>query len=165
MSRSLTDWRPQRVVVGAVGKAHGLDGATHLVGYGGVVPIERGTEVLIGDQPAVVVERKGTHDRPIVRFDLAATREAIEALRGMDVTVAAESLPDTGEDEFFHVDLLGCRVRCGDRLLGHVARVHEYPANDVLELDSGEMIPFVEGVVVSVDIPGRALDVIEGFLE
>jgi 16S rRNA processing protein RimM len=165
MSRSLTDWRPQRVVVGAVGKAHGLDGATHLVGYGGVVPIDRGTVVLIGDRPAVVVERKGTHDRPIVRFDLAATRDAIEALRGMDVTVAGDSLPDTGEDEFFHVDLLGCRVRCGHRLLGHVARVHEYPANDVLELDGGEMIPFVEGVVVSVDIAGRTLDVVEGFLE
>ena len=74
------------MVVGAVGKAHGLDGATHLVGYGGVVPIDRGTEVLIGDRPAVVVERKGTHDRPIVRFDIAATRDAIEALRGMDVT-------------------------------------------------------------------------------
>jgi len=165
MSRSLTDWRPQRVVVGAVGKAHGLDGATHLVGYGGVVPIDRGTEVLIGDRPAVVVERKGTHDRPILRFDLAATRDAIEALRGMDVTVAGDSLPATGEDEFFHVDLLGCRVRCGDRLLGHVARVHEYPANDVLELDGGEMIPFVEGVVLSVDIAGRTLDVVEGFLE
>ena len=153
------------MVVGAVGKAHGLDGATHLVGYGGVVPIERGTEVLIGDRPAVVVERKGTHDRPILRFDLAATRDAIEALRGMDVTVAGDSLPDTDEDEFFHVDLLGCRVRCGGRLLGHVVRVHEYPANDVLELDGGEMIPFVEGVVVSVDIAGRTLDVVEGFLE
>jgi 16S rRNA processing protein RimM len=165
MSRSLTDWRPQRVVVGAVGKAHGLDGATHLVGYGGVVPIARGTEVLIGDRPAVVVERKGTHDRPIVRFDVAATRDAIEELRGMDVTVAAGSLPDTDDDEFFHVDLLGCQVRSGDRVLGRVTRVHEYPANDVLELDGGEMIPFVEDVVVSVDIPGRRLNVVEGFLE
>jgi 16S rRNA processing protein RimM len=165
MSRSLTDWRPQRVVVGAVGKAHGLDGATHLVGYGGVVPIARGTEVLIGDRPAVVVERKGTHDRPIVRFDVAATRDAIEELRGMDVTVAAGSLPDTDDDEFFHVDLLGCQVRCGDHVLGRVKHVHEYPANDVLELDGGEMIPFVEDVIVSVDIPGRRLDVVEGFME
>ena len=165
MSISLTDWRPPRVVVGAVGKAHGLDGAAHLVGYGGVVPLARGTEVLIGDRPAVVVERKGIHDRPIVRFDLAATREAIEQLRGLDVTVAAESLPATDADEFFHIDLLGCEVRCGDRVLGSVTRVHEYPANDVLELDSGEMIPFVEDVVVSVDIPGRRLGVVEGFVE
>jgi ribosomal 30S subunit maturation factor RimM len=56
-------------------------------------------------------------------------------------------------------------VRSGDRLLGSVARVHEYPANDVLELDSGEMIPFVEDVVVSVDVPGRRLGVVEGFVE
>ena len=153
------------MVVGAVGKAHGLDGATHLVGYGGVVPIAPGTEVLIGDRPAVVVERKGTHDRPIVRFDVATTRDAIEQLRGMDVTVAAGSLPATDADEFFHVDLLGCRVMCGERLLGRVAYVHEYPANDVLELDGGEMIPFVDDVVVSIDIPGRRLDVVEGFLE
>ena len=153
------------MVVGAVGKAHGLDGATHLVGYGGVVPIAPGTEVLIGDRPAVVLERKGTHDRPIVRFDVATTRDAIEQLRGMDVTVAAGSLPATDADEFFHVDLLGCRVMCGERLLGRVAYVHEYPANDVLELDGGEMIPFVDDVVVSIDIPGRRLDVVEGFLE
>ena len=153
------------MVVGAVGKAHGLDGATHLVGYGGVVPIAPGTEVLIGDRPAVVLERKGTHDRPIVRFDVATTRDAIEQLRGMDVAVAAGSLPATGADEFFHVDLLGCRVMCGRRLLGEVTRVHEYPANDVLELDGGEMVPFVDDVVVSIDIPGRRLDVVEGFLE
>jgi len=165
MSRSLTDWRPQRVVVGAVGKAHGLDGAAHLVGYGGVVPLDHGAEVWIGDRRAVVVERKGTHDRPIVRFDLAATREAIEELRGLDVTVAADSLPDTDPDEFFHVDLLGCEVRCGDSVLGSVIRVHEYLANDVLELDGGEMIPFVEDVVVSIDIPGRRLGVIDGFVE
>lgn len=165
MSRSLTDWRPPRVVVGAVGKAHGLDGAAHLVGYGGVVPLDRGTEVWVGDRPAIVVERKGTHDRPIVRFDLAATRDTVEELRGLHVTVAAESLPETDPGEFFHIDLLGCEVRCGDRVLGSVTRVHEYPANDVLELDSGEMIPFVEDVVVSVDVPGRRLVVVEGIVE
>ena len=165
MSRSLTDWRPQRVVVGAVGKAHGLDGATHLVGYGGVVPIARGTEVLIGDRPAVVIERKGTHDRPIVRFDVAATRDAIEELRGMDVTVAAGSLPDTDDDEFFHVDLLGCQVRCGDRVLGRVKRIHEYPANDVLELDSGASLPLVEACVRQVDLSGGRIVVATGFAD
>ena len=56
-------------------------------------------------------------------------------------------------------------MRCGDRVLGRVKRIHEYPANDVLELDGGEMIPFVEGVVISVDVPGRRLDVVEEFLE
>ncbi len=168
MSRSQADapgWRPPRVVVGAVGKAHGLDGAMHLVGYGGVVPIARGTAVWVGDRPARVVERKGTHDKPIVRLDLADSRDTVEELRGLDVTVAAEALPETEDGEFFHVDLLGCRVWCGDRVLGSVTRVHEYPANDVLELDGGVMIPFVDHVIVAVDLPGRRLDVVEDFLE
>ena len=44
MSRSLPDpsWRPPRVVIGAVGRGHGLDGFVHLVGHGGVVPLEPG---------------------------------------------------------------------------------------------------------------------------
>ena len=33
-----------------------------------------------------------------------------------------------------------------------------------LELDSGEMIPFVSDVVVAVDVAGRSLQVAEGFV-
>ena len=80
------------------------------------------------------------------------------------MTVAADALPATEQDEFFHVDLVGCTVLCGGRRLGAVRRVHEYPANDVLELDSGEMIPFVTDVVVAVDVAGRSLQVVEGFV-
>jgi 16S rRNA processing protein RimM len=99
-----------------------------------------------------------------VRFDIAATREQAEELRGADVTVAADALPATDQDEFFHIDLVGCTVLCGGRRLGAVRRVHEYPANDVLELDSGEMIPFVTDVVVAINVAGRSLQVVEGFV-
>ena len=165
MSRSQPDpsWRPSRIVVGAVGRAHGLDGFLHLSGYGGVVPLDPGTAVRVGEREAVVVARKGTDDRPLLRLDIADSREAAELLRGADVSVAADTLPATDDDEFFHVDLLGCRVICGERELGSVARVHEYPANDVLELDSGQLVPFVEQVVLSVDVPGRTLRVAEDF--
>jgi 16S rRNA processing protein RimM len=165
MSKSLPDpsWRPARIVIGAVGRGHGLDGFVHLVGHGGVVPLEPGTPVQVGGRDAVIVARKGTADRPLVRFDLADSRHAIEELRGADVTVAAGALPATDQDEFFHVDLLGCTVLSGERSLGAVVRVHEYPANDVLELASGDMIPFVDEVVRSVDIANRTVHVAEDF--
>jgi 16S rRNA processing protein RimM len=151
-------------VVGAVGRPHGLGGFVHLVGHGGVVPLEAGTPVRVGDRDAVVAERKGTADRPLLRFDIAESRERADELRGLDVTVAADALPVTDEDEFFHVDLLGCTVICDGRPVGIVAAVHEYPANDVLELNGGDMVPFVEEVVTSVDVPGRTLTVADGFL-
>jgi 16S rRNA processing protein RimM len=166
MSRSLPEpsWRPPRVVIGAVGRAHGLGGFLHLVGYGGVVQLDPGTAVRVGEHDAVIAERKGTAERPLIRLDIAASREQVDELRGCDVTVAADALPETGSDEFFHVDLLGCTVVCDGRTLGSVTRVHEYPANDVLELDSGEMIPFVDDVVVEVNVPARRLRLLDGFV-
>ena len=166
MSRSQPEpaWRPPRIVIGSVGRAHGLDGFVHLVGHAGTVPLAPGTAVRVGDVDTTVAERKGTHDRPLLRFALAATREAADELRGRDVTVAAGALPATDDDEFFHVDLLGCRVRCDGRPVGTVTAVHVYPANDVLELDSGEMVPFVDEVVVAVDVAARSVTLAPGFL-
>jgi 16S rRNA processing protein RimM len=163
MSRSQPDpsWRPERVTVGRIGKPHGLDGSVHLTGHGGAIPMEPGTAVLVGQHEAVIVSRKGTAERPILRFDIASSRNDVEALRGLSVTVEAGSLPDTPDDEFFHVDLLGCTVRAGERELGVVVAVHEYPANDALELDSGDLVPFVDDVVEAVDPPARLITVRE----
>ncbi len=166
MSRSQPEpaWRPPRVVVGAVGRAHGLDGFVHLVGHAGTVPLEPGTPVRVGEADTVVAGRKGTQERPLVRFALADSRERADELRGREVSVAADALPATDEDEFFHVDLVGCDVRCDGRSLGAVTAVHPYPANDVLELDSGEMVPFVDDVVIAVDVPGRSITLADGFV-
>jgi 16S rRNA processing protein RimM len=166
MSRSQPDrgWRPDRIEVGRIGKPHGLDGSVTLTGHGGSVPMVSGTQVTVGDTPARVVGRKGTDERPIVRFDIAASREQAEQLRGLAVTVPASALPEPDEDEYFHVDLIGCEVWCGDRRLGSVRTVHTYPANDVLELDGGEMIPFVDEAVEAVDVGGRRIGLREGVL-
>lgn len=155
----MSAWRPERIVVGTVGKAHGLDGSAYLNGYGGAVPLDSGTPVRVGESETTVAGRKGTWDRPIVRFELAADRTAVEQLRGLEVTVDAALLPEPEEDEYLHVDLIGCAVQSGERLLGAVSAVHSYPANDVLELDGGEMLPFVDDVVVEVDVPGRRIEV------
>jgi 16S rRNA processing protein RimM len=166
MSRSQPDrgWRPDRIEVGRIGRPHGLDGSVTLTGHGGTVPMTPGTEVTIGGRAARVVGRKGTDERPIVRFDLAASREQAEELRGLAVTVPASALPEPEADEFFHIDLIGCEVWCGERRVGAVRTVHTYPANDVLELDSGEMIPFVDDAVDGVDVAGRRIGLREGVL-
>jgi 16S rRNA processing protein RimM len=153
----LTSWRPERIVIGTIGRAHGLDGSFYLNGYGGAVPIEPGMALRVGEHDAVAQGRKGTTDRPVLRIDLAHDRSAAEALRGLEVTVDAALLPPLDEDEYLHVDLIGCSVVAQERDLGRVTAVHEYPANDVLELDGGEMIPFVEEVVLELDIPGRRI--------
>jgi 16S rRNA processing protein RimM len=166
MSRS-PDWRPDRIVVGRVGRPHGLDGTLHLTGHGGAVPLEPGMELEVGGRPGRVVSRKGTAERPLLRLDLAATREQAEALRGLDVTVDAALLPEAGEDEFFHIDLIGCGVFEDGARLGEVTDVHEYPANDLLEVtgeDGPRLIPFVDEVIESVDVSRRRIELRPGVL-
>jgi 16S rRNA processing protein RimM len=173
MSKSPTDspWRPPTIVVGRVGRAHGLDGAVYLDGHGGAVPLRAGLEVTVGGRPAVIAERRGTDIRPIVRFDLAADRSAVEALRGQDVEVAATALPPPARDadDYLHVDLIGCRVRAGECELGTVADVLVYPANDVLDVrpdGGGEpvLVPFAADVVHRVDVPARLIVIRDDFL-
>ena len=169
MSKSPADtpWRPPTIVVGRVGRAHGLDGAVHLKDHGGVVLLRSGLAVTLGGRPAVIVERRGTDLRPILRFDCAADRDAADALRGLEVEVPASALPDPDPDDYLHVDLIGCRVTSGDRELGTVAGVLVYPANDVLDIrGDGEpvLVPFAADVVLSVDVAGRHIAIREDFL-
>jgi 16S rRNA processing protein RimM len=171
MSRSPADapWRPERIVVGRVGRPHGLDGSVHLDDHGGVVPLDPGMRVEVGGRPALIVARKGTAERPIVLLDLAADRDGAQALRGADVTVAVDVLPATEGDEYFHVDLVGCTVRAGSRELGTIRGVLVYPANDVLDVrpdNASEplLIPFVDDVVLRVDVAGRTVMIREDFL-
>ena len=43
--------------------------------------------------------------------------------------------------------------------------VLDYPANDVLELDSGTLLPLVEACVRQVDLEGGRIVVSEGFAD
>ena len=173
MSKSPTDtpWRPPTIVVGRVGRAHGLDGAVYLDGHGGAVPVGRGLAVTVGGRPAVITDRRGGDSHPIVRFDLAGDRTAAERLRGLDVCVPASALPppQPDADDYLHVDLIGCRVTAGERELGTVADVLTYPANDVLEVRAdGDpepiLVPFAADVIEAVDLTARLITIRADFL-
>lgn len=67
-----------------------------------------------------------------------ATREQAEAARGTPLHVPRAALPPVEEDEFYHVDLIGCRVEALDGApLGVVHAVHDFGAGDVLEIRKG----------------------------
>jgi 16S rRNA processing protein RimM len=149
------------VPVGRVGRPHGLDGAFFVEG-----PSARsetfavGAELYLGGVPAkVVAARRGAGGRPVIRLDRAAER-------GAALAVPRASLPPLGEDEYYAFELVGLVVEEeGGRFLGRVADVVDYPANDVLELDSGVSLPLVEACVRQVDVDGGRIVVAPGFAD
>jgi 16S rRNA processing protein RimM len=86
--------------------------------------------------------------------------------RGTELSVERDALPALESDEYYVFELVGLRVEQEDgRVLGRVREVLQYPANDVLELDSGASLPLVEACVRSVDVEGGRIVVSAGFAD
>jgi 16S rRNA processing protein RimM len=135
-----------------VGRPHGLDGSFHVD-----APLEEGAAVTIGEREYIVVERKGTDVRPIVRLGGVDDRDAAEALRGEVLSAGAEEPP--GEGEWLVEDLVGCRIEGVGEVTGVLAGL----SCDVLEAGD-QLIPLVTDAVTSVDVENKVIEVDRGFL-
>ena len=145
---------------GRIGRPHGLDGSFH-------VHEPRPDVLTLGAELeglGRILGRKGTDDKPIVRCEAASDRSAAEALRGRELVVDDALAPPLEEDEYPAADLEGCQVVDGERALGVVARLMALPSCEVLELDTGLLVPLVRDAIRSVDVEGKRIEVDAEFL-
>ncbi|MBX6388403.1 MAG: ribosome maturation factor RimM [Frankia sp.] len=163
------------IVVGRIGKAHGIRGD---------VTVEVRTDVpelrfapgsrldRSGGGPSLVVAGSRWHSgRMLVRFDGVADRTAAEALRGVVLTIdsdragdpsAGVETDDADGDYWWDRDLVGLRALTTDgRLVGEVTDVVHTPAGELLAIGrpgGGEhLVPFVRDIVPTVDPAGGRL--------
>ena len=86
--------------------------------------------------------------------------------RGAPLEVPRDALPPPEEDSYYVFQLVGLDVEEeGGRPLGRVADVAAGVANDVLELDTGLALPFVDACVREIDLERRVVVVARGFAE
>ena len=146
------------VAIGRVGRPHGREGA-FVVEDASEAPerLAVGADLLVDGQPARVVESKRAGGRPVVRLDR-------DPQRGARLEVPRASLPALDADTYYVFELQGLEVvEEGGELLGRVRDVVPYPANDVLELDTGLDLPLVEACVRAIDLDAGRILVTRGF--
>jgi 16S rRNA processing protein RimM len=149
------------VVVGRVGKPHGVDGSFFVEGASDVPErFAKGASILVDETPVeIVVSKRGAGGRPVIKLDRPVPRGATLAVR-------RDELPDPGEDTYYVFQLVGLAVEEeGGRPLGTVIEVENGPANDTLELDSGLLLPLVESCVLDVDTGAGRIVVARGFAD
>jgi 16S rRNA processing protein RimM len=147
-----------RVQIGKVGKPHGIDGSFFVEQPSAD---ERwwktGATFLAGGRPVEVVTHRRSSGRPVIKLDRPVERGSL-------IEVEREALPPTEEDEYYAFELVGLPVvEENGRELGSVKAVTTGIANDVLELDSGVLLPMIEDCVREVDLNGGRIVVAEGF--
>jgi len=148
------------VIIGRVGKSHGLDGSFVVEEASEAEERFRvGAELIVERKPARIVAARQARGRPVIRLDRRVSR-------GAALEVSRDSLAPPGEGEYYVFQLVGLRVEEQDgRVLGHVSDVSPGPANDVLELDSGLFLPMVEDCILDVDLAARRIVVARGFAD
>jgi 16S rRNA processing protein RimM len=101
------------VEAGRIGRPHGLDGSFHVTRPDArLLPL--GGVVTVGGARVKIERRAGTEERPILRLEGHAGREAAEALRGEPLLVARADLPELEPGEYWAHELEGCLVVDGD---------------------------------------------------
>ncbi|HET6497110.1 MAG TPA: PRC-barrel domain-containing protein [Thermoleophilia bacterium] len=165
---------------GSLGRVHGLKGEQYLNLYpGGLEYLHRGTRFWVAgagsdaaDAPespseCLLLHIGGTDRRPLVRLDLAESREQAIALQGCELLASGDELDAI--PHYSYTDLIGLRVETtGGRFLGTIRDIVLTPAHEVLEITApGEntvLVPLVDELV-AVDAEAGVARVIDGLLD
>ena len=98
---------------------------------------------------------------PVVRIKGISDRNGAEALKGTELYVGRDKLPETTEDdEYYHADLIGLQAVFRDgTTFGTILRLHDFGAGDMLEIvpdgkseKGAVLVPFTAEMVPEVNI-------------
>jgi len=156
--------------VGRLVKAHGLKGALKLELYTDnperrFVPGAEFTLQVPEASPwhgktVTVREYRVMNGNPVVFLDDVDDRTAAEGLVRAILWID-QDVTEVEENAWFDGQLVGLDVVRDDVVIGKVARVEHFPAQDLLIVRVGEtdvMVPFVEAIVPTVDVAaGRVI--------
>ena len=129
----------KRICVGIIVGSHGLNGYIKIKSYM-VVP-----EDIVAFGP--LTDKQGERS---FKLDLISSnkkgfvakingvndRNTSEAMRGIELYLSRDLLPDLEDDEFYYVDLIGLKVEnLGGEIIGTVGMVDNYGAGEIIEVD------------------------------
>ncbi len=149
------------VVVGRVGRPHGIDGSFFVEDASEAEErFALGARLYAdGEAAEVVVSKRGSGGRRVIKLERAVPR-------GATLSVPRAELPEPEQGTYYVFQLVGLAVvEEGGRSLGTVVEVHNAPANDAIELDSGSLLPLVEACVREVDLEAGRVLVARGFVD
>ena len=122
-----------------------------------------------GRQFAVTACRPTKDGEAVIALAGVTDRNAAEGLKGTELFVPRDALPEPAAEEFYHADLVGLDAFDSEgRLVGKVAAIHNFGAGDVVELtrpssdgkgNDSVHLAFTRETVPVIDIAGGRIEV------
>lgn len=163
----------EKIKIGKIVNTVGLKGEVKVYNYSDSIEIYETIEsIYVEDRLTVIENVRAQKNMVILKLEGADDRNAAEALRGKELYITEDDLPELPEGQYYVRDLIGMSVTEEDgNLLGHVTDVLQNTAQDIFEVESENgkklLIPKVEQFVLDIDAEKREITVrlIEGMLD
>ena len=163
----------EKIKIGKIVNTVGLKGEVKVYNYSDSIEIYEMIESIYVDDRLTVIENvRAQKNMVILKLEGADDRNAAEALRGKELYITEDDLPELPEGQYYVRDLIGMSVTEEDgNLLGHVTDVLQNTAQDIFEVESENgkklLIPKVDQFVLDIDAEKREITVrlIEGMLD
>ena len=163
----------EKIKIGKIVNTVGLKGEVKVYNYSDSIEIYETIEsIYVEDRLTVIENVRAQTNMVILKLEGADDRNAAEALRGKELYITEDDLPELPEGQYYVRDLIGMSVTEEDgNLLGHVTDVLQNTAQDIFEVESENgkklLIPKVDQFVLDIDAEKREITVrlIEGMLD
>jgi len=155
------------IVVGKITRAHGVRGEVSVLVLSETRDrFDLGSTLHLEDGRSLTVERtRLDRGRLLVVFGGVDNREAAMKLGGEFLFISSTDLPELPEGSWWPHQIEGCAVFTEEgKSLGVVTEVVNTPANDIWVTREGAtevLIPALNDIVVSVDVPAKRIIVRE----
>ncbi len=163
----------EKIKIGKIVNAVGLKGEVKVYNYSDSIDIYETTEAMYVEDRLTAIENVRPQKNMVI-LKLAGTddRNAAEALKGKELYITEDDLPELPEGQFYIRDLIGMSVTEEDgTVLGHVSNVLQNTAQNIFEVEreNGKklLIPKVDQFVLNIDAEKRNITVrlLEGMLD
>lgn len=163
----------EKIKIGKIVNTVGLKGEVKVYNYSDSIEIYETIEsIYVEDRLTVIENVRAQKNMVILKLEGADDRNAAEALRGKELYITEDDLPELPEGQYYVRDLIGMSVTEEDgNLLGYVTDVLQNTAQDIFEVESENgkklLIPKVDQFVLNIDAEKREITVrlIEGMLD
>ncbi|BAV65911.1 ribosome maturation factor RimM [Sphingobium cloacae] len=127
----------QPVTLAVIIGAHGVTGEVRLKLFGeGVDTLKSYRSFDAAGRTLTLKSVRPGPNGAVARFAEVGDRGLAESLRGTELTVPRSALPELGEGEYYHADLIGlpCFSSEGEAL-GNLVAVENFGAGDIIEVE------------------------------
>lgn len=166
--------RVPQICVARIGAPHGVRGAVRLWAftedplaledYGALTTQD-------GARSFEISSLRAAKDHLVATLDGVNDREGAVKLNGVELYVARDALPPSGDGEYYHADLIGlAAINAAGEALGRIVAMHNFGAGDIIEIAPPQgptlLLPFTDAVVPTVDLAhGHVVIVTPGEIE